>query len=139
MRTISIHIVFVVILGLSACSSTAAYDQTSHERAAKLKVDSSTLIRNATSSAEDHEEYINDIRRRVQIAYEYERGKGDKNIFTIKQYEIMMDENSGLLFDFLSKWEGKDGGFSSFFVSEVARLTEQGWDEIIRLEWNKNR
>lgn len=121
---------------LVACSSVPNYDQTAYNRATELKADSIRLIKKADESFDTHSIEVDSIKRRIEHAYEYEKGKGQSNVFTIRQYEIMMNPEGGLLYGFLVRWE-KEGKVSAFFANEVAILVGQGFDEIIRMEWNK--
>lgn len=129
-------LILPLVLLLVACSSIPDYDQVAYDRDTELKADAMRLVQSADQPYANHAEEVADIRRRMDHAYEYEKGKGNTNIFTIKQYEIMMDPEGGLLYGFLARWE-EQGKVSAYFAGEAAKLIGQGFDEIIRMEWNK--
>ena len=129
-------LVLLLPLLLVACSSIPDYDQVAYDRATELKADAVRLVESANTEFSASAEEVEALRRRMEHAYEYEKGKGSTNVFTIKQYEIMMDPEGGLLYGFLERWESA-GKVSSFFAGEAAKLVGQGFDEIIRMEWNK--
>lgn len=129
-------LVLLLALLFASCSSIPDYDQVAYDRATELKADAIRLVQGADTEFAQSTDEVESLRRRMEHAYEYEKGKGDMNVFTVKQYEIMMDPDGGLLYGFLARWE-REGKVSSFFAGEVAKLVGQGFDEIIRMEWNK--
>lgn len=127
----------VTALLLTSCASVPDYDQIAYDRGTQLKVDAIQVMSMAVEPARIHAKEISNLKLKMEYAYEYEKGKGDTNVFTIKQYELMMNPEGALLYGFLDRWQNSETGFSRYFITEASTLVEQGFDEIIRMEWNK--
>ncbi len=129
-------IIIILLCVLTGCSSVPAYDQVAYDRSTQLKVDAINTMELAVRKP-FNVPAVTDLKLKMQYAYEYEKGKGNTNIFTIKQYELMMDPKGALLYGFLARWAVSENGFSPVFVRESSVLVSQGFDEIIKMEWNK--
>lgn len=123
----------------AACTTMAPYDPVSYQTAAALKADSLHLMTTATEPPTIHTTSIRDIRTRLGRALDYERGKGDGNSETVRQWELLIDPARSLLGGFLAKWEREEQGLSLVFVQETSKNVGGAFDEIIRLERRKAR
>ena len=124
-------------LSALGCALITGYDPTSYKIATDLKAEALLLIEKAKDPPGPHAAEIDGLRLRLRQAYEYERGKGDRNRFTAEQWAILSDPNGALLGGFLKKWETENRGQSPAFLEGVSKNIEQAFDEIIKLESRK--
>lgn len=130
-------VVVLLILLFSACTAITGYDPTSYKNATDLKAEALLLIQKAKDPPDLHRAEIERVRVKLQQAYEYERGKGDRNRLSKEQWELLADPKGSLLGGFLTKWETENRGQSPAFLEGVAKNIAQAFDEIIRLESRK--
>lgn len=119
-----------------ACAAITPYDATSYKNATDLKAQALLLVDEATEPAADHRVEIETVRVSLQQALEYERGKGDLNALTVKQWQLLANPNGDLLGGFLRKWES-EGPLGRYFVEEKSKQIAAGFDEIVKLERHK--
>lgn len=124
-------------LVLAACALISPYDPTSYKNATDLKAEALLLMDKAKDPPAAHAVAIDGLLLKLQQAYEYERGKGDPNRFTVRQWGILMDPDRDLLGGFLRKWRGDDRGQSPAFVGEKKKQVGKAFDQIIELERGK--
>lgn len=122
---------------LAGCATISVYDPTSYKNATDLKAESLLLIQKATDTADKHAAEINQVRSELQKNYEYEKGKGNLNSLTVRQWQLLADPNGNLLAGLLKKWEVQNKGFSQAFIDGVTKNISDAFDEIIRLEQHK--
>ena len=84
-----------------------------------------------------HAAEIVSLRLKLRQAYEYEKGKGDRNRFTREQWEILADPTGHLLGGFLRKWETENKGQSPAFLDGISENVAAAFDKIIELESRK--
>lgn len=82
-----------------------------------------------------HQNEVLDLRKRLDIAYEYAKGR-PKNEITARQWEILTDSSRNLLGGFLKRWKDSNT-LSHTFVRESKGLVSDGFDTIIGLESGK--
>ena len=132
-RVLSIYVTLLV----AGCAAITGYDPTSYKTATDLKAESLLLIEKAKDSPGPHAAAIENVRLKLRQAYEYEKGKGARNRFTLEQWTLLSDPNGALLGGFLKKWETENRGQSSAFLEGVEKNVSQAFDEIIKLESRK--
>ena len=122
---------------LAACAAITPYDPTSYKTATDLKAEALLLIEKAKDPPGPHAAAIERVRLKLRQAYEYEKGKGDRNRYTAEQWALLSDPNGALLGGFLKKWLTDNKGQSPAFLEGVGKNVEQAFDEIIKLESRK--
>jgi hypothetical protein len=127
------------LLMLSACAGipVSYHDATTYTHLTDLKVDTTLLIESFdTKKVKENEEKIDAVRLSFKKAYEYERGKGDTNSDTIKQFAKIMQ-----LFeeDITTYRENGPGGLGKNYFHEAAVVLGQAFDIAIATENEKNR
>ena len=127
----------VSLLLLAGCAAITGYDPTSYKTATDLKAEALLLIEKAKDPPGPHAAEIESIRLKLRQGYEYEKGKGDRNRFSLEQWAILSDPNGSLLGGFLKKWETENRGQSPAFLEGVSKNIAQAFDEIIKLESRK--
>ena len=133
---IAVFLVAFAFLATAGCTMISGYDPTSYKTATDLKVESTALIDLAADPPSKHEEEISDLWLKLRKAYEYEKGKG-KNTETVEQWKLMIDENSGLMGEFIVKWQSEGTAQSEPFRKGMKKNVSAGFDQIIRLENGK--
>jgi len=126
-----------VVLLLTGCAAIAGYDPTSYKTATDLKAEALLLIEKAKDPPGPHTAEIVSLRLKFRQAYEYEKGKGDRNRFTREQWEILADPTGHLLGGFLRKWETENKGQSPAFLDGISENVAAAFDKIIELESRK--
>jgi hypothetical protein len=128
--------VYLLVL-LTGCAAITGYDATSYKTATDLKAEALLLIDKAKDPPSLHASEIEALRLKLRQAYEYEKGKGDRNRVTQEQWALLSDPNKALLGGFLKKWESENRGQSPAFLEGVSKNIAQAFDEIIKLESHK--
>jgi hypothetical protein len=119
---------------LAACALITHYDPTSYKNATDLKAEALILMDQAKEPPATHAAAIDAVLLKLQQAYEYERGKGDPNRFTVGQWAILVDPNRDLLGGFLRKWRADNAPQGAVFIDEKKKQVAKAFDEIIALE-----
>jgi hypothetical protein len=132
-----IQVTLACLLSLPACSTITAYDPTSYKAATDLKAEALLLIDKAKDAPVVHAAAIETVRIKLNQAYEYETGKGDRNRISREQWRLMADPNGHLLGGFLRKWQSEDKAQSPAFLEGVKKNVGDAFDEIIKLESHK--
>lgn len=121
-------------LVLAACALVSHYDATSYKNATDLKAEALVLMDKAKDPPATHAAAIDSLTLKLRQAYEYERGKGNPNRFTVKQWELLLDPNAALLGGFIHKWRQANAAQGDALIEGVKKNVAQGFDEIIKLE-----
>jgi len=100
-----------------------------------MKVDALRLMQQAEEPAADHERRIATLKRDLDRAWEFAKGR-PRNEHSARQWEIMRDPEAHLLGGFLAHWE-QEGTLSPVFIFESQRLISRAFDAIIGLESGK--
>ena len=130
---LSVLWLLLLSLTIGGCSLLIAkYDKVAYQQATSLKVESLALMEKATNSYSTHEGAVEELKVKVDKAYEYAKGRPKNEIIT-KQWSIMKDPKRNLLGGFLTRWKEK-GTFSKTFVTEAKGNVSLGFDQIIGLE-----
>lgn len=125
-----------ICLVLAACSLIAPYDQAAYDKATGAKATALALMDKATASYESYHKEIESASLEIDKAYEYDRGRGAKNVETIKQWEILKDPKGHLFGGFIRRWREK-GSFSQDYIDLKKPDIADAFDQIIALERGK--
>lgn len=127
---------FLMVFGLFNCSPRIAlYNETAYTNAVSLKVESLALMEKASDSCSKHINEINDLEIKIEKAHQYVQWL-PRNELTVKQWEILMKPNGGLLGEFLKRWKD-EAVLSKGYVSESKKMISEAFNEIIKLETGK--
>ena len=114
------------------------FDQMAYINAIDVKVESLFLIKKANQPFKDHQLQIESLRKDIQKSMEYEKGRGDNvNAETVVLWNTLMDENGGLLGEFLKTWEEEEVR-NPVRIELKTKQIEEAFDVILSLE-NKRR
>jgi hypothetical protein len=128
---------YAVVFLLSACTPLISiFDETSYKNAIDLKVDFHYLVEASKSSYKNHEEDIAAFRKKLDKAYEYEKGRF-KNQITVEQYNVLRKAD-GPIDGFFDLWLAQDSTSQTFRESKI-KISDQSFDEILGLEKSKRR
>lgn len=130
-------VVTCLLFVATGCATITTYDPTSYKNATDLKAESLLLVQEGTDSPDKHTDEIHKVEVELQQALEYEKGKGNLNSLTVKQWQLLADPNGLLLAGFLKKWQTEGNGQSQTFVNGAVRNISDGFDYIIKLEQHK--
>jgi hypothetical protein len=98
-------------------------------------VESLVLMENGADSFNVYIAEINELKLKLDKAYEYEKGR-PKNSITTKMWQKLTDPNIDLLGGFLSLWE-KQRVLSKTFIEGKKKQVSTAFDLIIDLESKK--
>ena len=130
-----IYLLFV----LQGCLSIPLtdFDKITYTNLTRLKAETTQLVRSFDKKPlEKNQTAIEKTQINLQIAYEYEIGKGANNSNTIKQFEKLM----GLFNQDVSDYqEVGPGAFGKSYFKESAEVLGQAFDIVIDTENTKNR
>ncbi len=124
-----------LMLLLSACATTAFYDQAAYQQAVNLKVEALALMDKATEAYAAHQANIEEILLRIEKAYEYDRGR-KMNQISVQMWENLKNPDKNLLGGFLKRWKEKNL-LRRAFIDEAKKLVGEAFDQIIQLESGK--
>ncbi|MBU0680586.1 MAG: hypothetical protein KKD73_04100 [Proteobacteria bacterium] len=129
----------VIPLILTACSGIpiSYYDATTYTQLTSLKAEITTLVQSFDTKAYlDNQQKIEDTTLTLKKAYEYEKGKGDPNSDTTKQF----DKITGLFLDDVKEYKDNGpGDLGPKYFQEAAIVLGQAFDIAISTENLKNK
>jgi hypothetical protein len=124
---------------LAACAGVPVsyHDATTYMNLVDLKVDTTLLVESFdTRKVKENEAQIAAVRRNLKRAYEYEKGKGDPNNDTIKQF----DKITKLFDEDVSAYrENGPGDLGKRYFQEASVVLGQAFDIAIATENEKNK
>ena len=124
--------IFAGLLLLTACVSTAPFDQRAYETAIDLKVDSLVLIEQSSEHYTSHIVEAEALLIQIRKAHEYAKGKPN-NTETVAQWELMADRDKNLMGGFIKRWESK-GKMKTIMTENIKPGIAEAYDTIIELE-----
>jgi hypothetical protein len=128
-----------ILIHLAGCSGIpiSYYDATTYTQLTSLKAETTSLVESFdTKPFKDNEARIEATTLNLQRAYEYEKGKGDPNSDTAKQF----DKIYGLFADDVKDYrESGPGTLGPKYFQEAARVLGQAFDIAISTENLKNK
>lgn len=129
----------LILLVLSACVSipTSYYDATTYTQLTSLKAETTTLVESFdTKPYSENQSKIEATALNLKKAYEYEKGKGEPNSDTTKQFTII----SGLFMDDVKEYtDNGPGVLGPKFFQEASVALGQAFDIAISTENLKNK
>lgn len=131
----SIYVCIALLFTASCGNLQSVFSEQAYQQAVSLKVESLQLIDQATDSYLTHEAEIDLLKKGLEKAYEYARGR-PKNATSARQWELMIDPERNLLGGFLARWE-EQGSFSETFIANNKGIISDAFDTIIQLESGK--
>lgn len=100
-----------------------------------LKVESLALVEQAVEPYDSHKETVEILFVNIHKAQEYARGR-PKNEISVRQWDVLMDPDKGLLGDVLERWKN-EGQLSEIYLREKMPYIATAYDQIIGLESGK--
>jgi hypothetical protein len=139
-KIVSLYVTTIILLlNLFACSGIpiSYYDSTTYTQLTSLKAETTILVESFdTKPYAENEKKIEDATLNLKKAYEYEKGKGDPNSNTTKQFDII----NGLFTDDVKDYkENQQGELGEKYFQEAAKTLGQAFDIVISTENLKNK
>ena len=129
----------LILLSLTACSSIAItyYDATTYTQLTSLKAETTILVESFdTKPFSDNQAKIEATTLTLKKAYEYEKGKGNPNSDTTKQF----DKITGLFMEDVKDYkENGPGALGLKYFQQAAIVLGQAFDIAISTENLKNK
>jgi hypothetical protein len=129
----------ILLLTLQACTGIpiSYYDSTTYKNLTSLKAEATTLVESFdTKKLEENQSKIEEVTMAFKKAFEYEKGKGEPNSDTIKQFEKIIS----LFKDDVNEYrESKPGELGRKYFSQAAVVLGQAFDIAISTENLKNK
>jgi hypothetical protein len=130
------HLTFFFLFFILNCSPRIArFNETAYQNAINLKIESLRLMDNAVDSIGSHIKEVSDLEMKIEKAHQYVMWL-PRNELTVKQWEVLMKPDGGLLGEFLSRWK-EEKVLNKGYVKASKILVEQAFNEIIKLETGK--
>ena len=130
-------LVLCFYLAIGCESLTPRYDSVSYQNAVTLRFDSLELMDKATEPYDDYVSDVNDLLKRIELAYEHAKGQ-EKNKTVTKQWEKLKDPNGGLVGGFMKRWQ-EQKKLSEIVIEGAKDSVAYSFDQIIELEDKKIR
>ena len=128
-----------LMLLLQSCLSLSVsrYDGITYTNLTRLKAETTLLVKSFDQKpVAQNLSTIKETQLNLQIAYEYEAGKGDENSDTVKQFNKIIDLFGQDISDYQ---EGGPGAFGKRYFNETAKILGQAFDIVIATENTKNQ
>ena len=134
---LTVHV--LILLCLTACIGIpiSYYDATTYTQLTSLKAETTTLVESFdTKPFVNNQAKIEETTLELKKAYEYEKGKGNPNSDTTKQFEII----SGLFLEDVKDYkENGPGALGPKYFQQAAVALGQAFDIAIKTENLKNK
>lgn len=126
----------ICFLFLWSCNnSISRFSEQAYQQDVTLKVESLAIISKANEPYKKHEKEISKLKEKLDIAYEYAKGR-PKNEITTRQWKIMINPDRHLLGGFLKRWK-EQTSLSPYFIKQASGQISSAFDTIIDLESGK--
>ena len=122
------HFIFIFLFLIAGCTTISYFNHYAYTEDTSLKVESLSLMDKGKDSFKIHLVEIDELKIKVQKAYEYEKGR-PKNSISSKMWFKLIDPNSDLLGGFLSLWE-KQGVLTVAFIEGKKKQVSTAFDLI---------
>lgn len=130
---------FIFVLSLfallSACQTISIYDHYAYVEDTSLKVDALGLIDKGVDSFNVHEQEVNELKLKVEKAFEYEKSRPNNSISTA-MWNKLKDPGGNLLGGFFKLWKN-EGKLSETYILDKKKQIGSAFDQIIELESKK--
>lgn len=127
----------VILLVITACTSTAIFNQRAYEQNISIKVESIALMNKADQPYSNFIEEIEKLKLDIEKAYEYAKGLPN-NDETVAQWEIIKDPERNSIIGFLKRWE-EENTLNRAFIDNSIKLISEHLDQVIELESGKRK
>jgi hypothetical protein len=126
-------------LSILGCQSikTAIFDQYSYQQAISIKVESLSLMDEATQSYNTYEVEAEELMLELQKMVEYEKNKPNNEV-SYAMWNVIANTDKNLLAGFFKRWQEEDQ-LSEGFTREAKSQVAEALDLIIKYEAKKNR
>lgn len=129
----------LILLGIAGCVAVpiSYYDATTYTQLTSLKAETTMLVESFdTKPYAENETRIEEVTLNLRKAYEYEKGKGEPNSDTTKQFTII----SNLFTDDVKEYrENGPGALGRNYFQEASVVLGQAFDIVISTENLKNK
>jgi hypothetical protein len=128
----------IFLLNLAACAVPISYyDATTYTQLTSLKAETTTLVESFdTKPYVENQKKIEETTLNLKKAYEYEKGKGNPNSDTTKQFKKIY----GLFMDDVNDYkETEPGELGQKYFQQAAETLGQAFDIAISTENLKNK
>lgn len=125
----------LMVFSFTSCATISPYNSVAYEQATSLKVESIQLMSEAVNAFDNHKDDVDELKTRIEKAYEYAKGR-PRNEISTKQWWILKDSERHLLGGFLKRWKEKSV-LSETFINGAKKNVSQAFDTIIELESGK--
>lgn len=139
MKTLKINIILLTTVVLTSCQSlkTAIFDQYSYQKTTELKVETLSIMENASNQYENHKETAAKLLLDIEKLKEYEKNKPNNEI-TFAMWNLFTDKEKNLLGGFFKSWQEKQT-LSPIFVEESKKQIIEAFDLLIQYEIKKDK
>lgn len=134
-KTIQVMVSVMIATFFSCSPIISLHDQYVYQQTIELKIDALNLMKLATENYSMHKNSMAELKTNLQKMYEYEKNR-PKNETSIKQWEILLDENRNLLGGFMKRWE-EESNLSAAFIDASSKQVALAFDQISQLESGK--
>ena len=139
MKTLKITFILLTMVALTSCQSlkTAIFDQYSYQKTTELKVETLSVMGNATTMYKNQEEIVKKLLLDIEKLKEYEKNKPNNEI-TFAMWTIFTDKEKNLVGGFFKLWEEKQT-LSPVFIEESKKQITEAFDLLIQYEIKKDK
>lgn len=133
MKTFSLLASLFLFIG---CHAITDFDQVAYTAVINTKVDAWNLMAKSGQSYSSCQSDINDFQTEMRKAYEYDKNR-PINADTVKQWEIMINPQGGLLGTYLAEWQQEGSISHPRYIQFRQKQIGLAFDEIAQLEQHK--
>ena len=139
MKTLKINIILLTMVLVTSCQSlkTTIFDQYSYQKTTELKVETLSVMGNATTMYKNQEEIVKKLLLDIEKLKEYEKNKPNNEI-TFAMWTIFTDKEKNLVGGFFKLWEEKQT-LSPVFIEESKKQITEAFDLLIQYEIKKDK
>ena len=139
MKTLKINIILLTMVLVTSCQSlkTTIFDQYSYQKTTELKVETLSVMGNATTMYKNQEEIVKKLLLDIEKLKEYEKNKPNNEI-TFAMWTIFTDKEKNLVGGFFKLWEEKQT-LSPVFIEESKKQITKAFDLLIQYEIKKDK
>jgi hypothetical protein len=124
---------------LIGCATISQHSETAYKNAVDLKVEADVILSKATTpyTSEGNLKALTEFQINLQKAYEYDKGRV-KNKITLEMWDTLINPEGHLLGGIIKEWK-EQGELRPVYLKFKRRQIATGFDQLIELEYNKNR
>lgn len=127
----------LLLVILTACTSTAVFSQRAYEQNVSIKVESLVLMDKADQPYSNYIDKVEKLKLDIEKAYQYAKGLPN-NDETVAQWEIITDPERNSIIGFLKRWENENT-LGRTFIENAMKLISDHFDQVIELESGKRK